>query len=180
MRNERTDRPTKPDLVKTAGGFLAGWIGVTLVGLLDWSTGTEISLSILYLLPIGLAVWFGGLATGLIVAAAAAGIWLVLDTFGGSVYSHPWIPYWNAAVRFGFFVLTTVLLHRIRFFNQHLDGLVRKRTAALAAEVEQRQQAETVVRESETRFRQLAENIKEVFWVSDPGKNEISSIESSA
>jgi PAS domain-containing protein len=122
------------------------------------------------LLPIGLAVWFGGLTTGVIMSAAAAGIWLVLDTFRESVYSHPWIPYWNAGVRLGFFVLTTVLLHRIRFFNQHLDSLVRERTAALAAEVEQRQQAEAVLRESETRFRQLAENIREVFWISNLDK----------
>src|SRR5262249_28393124 len=30
-----------------------------------------------------------------------------------------------------------------------------------------------VLEESEVRFRQLAENIKEVFWISDPDKNEV-------
>jgi two-component system cell cycle sensor histidine kinase/response regulator CckA len=33
--------------------------------------------------------------------------------------------------------------------------------------------AETVLRESEERFRQLAENISEVFWMTDPAKREI-------
>ena len=36
-----------------------------------------------------------------------------------------------------------------------------------------RKRAETVAEESELRFRQLAENIHEVFWLTDPGKNEI-------
>jgi diguanylate cyclase (GGDEF)-like protein/PAS domain S-box-containing protein len=33
--------------------------------------------------------------------------------------------------------------------------------------------AESVLRESELRFRQLAENIREVFWLTDPGKKEM-------
>ncbi len=38
-------------------------------------------------------------------------------------------------------------------------------------DVTDRRQAEDALRESEQKFRELAENIKEVFWISDPHKN---------
>jgi PAS domain S-box-containing protein len=37
----------------------------------------------------------------------------------------------------------------------------------------QRRHAEQILRESEERFRQLAENIHEVFWMTDPARNEL-------
>jgi diguanylate cyclase (GGDEF)-like protein/PAS domain S-box-containing protein len=40
-------------------------------------------------------------------------------------------------------------------------------------DVTEQKRAEAELRESELRFRQLAENIREVFWLTDPGKNEI-------
>lgn len=45
-----------------------------------------------------------------------------------------------------------------------LEVLVQARTAELQQEIEVR-------RESEQRFRQLSENIREVFWITDPAKN---------
>ncbi|HYL87594.1 MAG TPA: EAL domain-containing protein [Burkholderiales bacterium] len=40
-------------------------------------------------------------------------------------------------------------------------------------DVTDQRRIEESLRESESRFRQLAENIQEVFWLTDPGKNEI-------
>ncbi len=43
----------------------------------------------------------------------------------------------------------------------------------LSHDITERKRAEEALRESQQRFRELAENIKEVFWMSDPQKNEI-------
>src|SRR5262249_27289868 len=43
----------------------------------------------------------------------------------------------------------------------------------IAIDVTDRLRAQEALRESEVRFRQLAENIREVFWMSDPNKVEI-------
>jgi PAS domain S-box-containing protein len=62
----------------------------------------------------------------------------------------------------------------LRLHREHLEQLVEERTTFLSevnkqlqAEIIQRQQAEKNLQESEQRFRQLAEHIHEVFWLSD-------------
>jgi signal transduction histidine kinase len=116
---------------------------VCIIGALDWATGVEISFSIFYLLPIGLAVWMGSGTAGVVASVFAALVWLTLDILGNKAgYSHPYIPYWNALVRLGFFLVTTVLLIRLRQMTDGLESMVRVRTESLAAEVEQRKRAE--------------------------------------
>lgn len=54
-----------------------------------------------------------------------------------------------------------------------MDGVVAGRVRGMAHDVTDRMRAEEALRETESRFRQLAENIREVFWLTDPSKNEM-------
>lgn len=63
----------------------------------------------------------------------------------------------------------------LRQSRNQLEQRVQERTADLARanaqlqqEIRERQHAEEILREREERFRQLAENIHEVFWIADP------------
>ena len=91
--------------------FLCGLLLLGLLGIVDYATGSEISFSIFYLLPIVLVGSKVGLATGCVMAVLSAGMWMTADLLAGQHYSHPMIPYWNAGVRLGFFVIIVVMLH---------------------------------------------------------------------
>ena len=87
---------------------------VVVVAFLDYSTGVELSFSIFYLMPVALTAWYTEGRAGQWICVASAMAWYGVDFAGGHVYSHGVIPVWNAAVRFGFFLITTLLLVRLR------------------------------------------------------------------
>ncbi|MGZ5159732.1 MAG: EAL domain-containing protein [Burkholderiales bacterium] len=57
--------------------------------------------------------------------------------------------------------------------NGSLFSELRQQAKRLELEVAERSQAEESLQASETRFRQMAENIREVFWLTDRAKNQV-------
>lgn len=112
-RNNRVERPeTQKKFLKIF--WIAGaLIMVLAVGMADYLTGSEISFSIFYLLPVTLATWCVSRQAGIALAVISAITWLMLD-LEGKVYSHPAIPYWNMLVRFGFFLIVLIILSRLK------------------------------------------------------------------
>ena len=92
-------------VVMATGIFVVFFLGVT-----DYLTGAELSFSIFYLIPISLVTLSGGRVPGLIISLISALTWLVADLTAGANYSKLLIPYWNAIVRLGYFVLHTYLV----------------------------------------------------------------------
>ncbi len=87
---------------------------VGLVGFLDYITGPEISTSVFYLLPIAMVTLFADSITGLVFSVTCAAIWLINDMSDQSAYSSVFIPYWNALVRLGIFLIVTYILHILK------------------------------------------------------------------
>jgi signal transduction histidine kinase len=100
-----------------------GFVLVVIVGVLDFLTGPEISFSIFYLVPVSLVTWFSGRRVGIFVSIVAAITWLTADLLSGAIYSYPIIPYWNATVRFGFFLIVTLVLSSVRRNQQRREEL---------------------------------------------------------
>jgi len=96
-------------LLLAVGGALL----VSIIGILDYSTGPELSFAIFYLVPIGLAAWWGGFAQGILMAMACALSWQMVEIAEGSTISSI-IQLWNGTARFGVFVITSSLLSRLR------------------------------------------------------------------
>ena len=94
--------------------FLLGLLFVGVIGSIDQLTGSEISFSIFYLLPILFVTWYGDQPGGYLTCLVSMLVWFVIDFIGMHIYSHHLIPYWNAAVRLGFFILVAYLLGRLK------------------------------------------------------------------
>ena len=81
---------------------LAGVVGV---GVVDYETGFDVSLSVFYAMPVIFGVWFAGRWIGTLTALLAVCAWTLADRLSGHRFSSEWIPIWNACVRFSFLML---------------------------------------------------------------------------
>lgn len=109
MKSGRKERSRSPARAITEAVLLMG-----AVSALDGATGYEVTVMPLYLIPAALAGWHAGRWSGLAVSGLGAVAWLAADTFAGHPYSHPLIPYWNAATRLAVFGVVAVLAAELR------------------------------------------------------------------
>lgn len=80
---------------------------VAIISAAAYFLGYEITTSTFFIIPIALATGYGGYRQGVFYAFLCALIWYLIDTiFASHLYSHPWIPYWNTAVRLALFLTT--------------------------------------------------------------------------
>ncbi|MDE3054161.1 MAG: GGDEF domain-containing protein [Gemmatimonadota bacterium] len=93
---------------------VAGTALVAALGWVDYATGFEISLSLFYLIPVGLTAWYSARPLALVMCALAAIAWLIADVASGHVYSMPGLHVWNMSIRLGFFIVVALLLAELR------------------------------------------------------------------
>ena len=94
----------------TAFGFAL----VLLMGVLDYLTGYALSFSIFYLLPVMMVSWFVTRRDAFMFSGISAAVWFAADIISGHPYSHVAIPFWNAAVRLGFFLIVAFTITVIK------------------------------------------------------------------
>jgi diguanylate cyclase (GGDEF)-like protein len=93
----------------------AALLGVAVVGVPDYLTGSEISLSVFYLCPVGIATWYAGLYSGMVIALISALSALAGDIGEGHHLTQPLLMAWNALLHFAFMLVVVYLLDRLRF-----------------------------------------------------------------
>ncbi len=90
----------------TPGGALWACLSAVLcVGIADYLTGTEIALTLFYLLPIGFGTWFVSLRAGMALAVASAAVGMLSDTIQRVAAGQAGLPgavvAWNGAMQLG-------------------------------------------------------------------------------
>lgn len=94
---------------------------VAAIALLDYVTGHELSLAVLYFAPVFLAAWLLGRDSSIVVSMMATVTWLVSVIFMGLEYSHPFYYFWDAAITFLTFVLFALVITRLKTALHHAD-----------------------------------------------------------
>lgn len=130
---------------------------VAVISLLDLASGSEMSVSTFYLIPVSFAAGFVSRRVGWVVSVLCAGAWGYLDVTTGPGYSEAWIPYWNSAARLGVFLLVTMLIDGLRIAHARERTLSRTDSlTGIANEREFREHAERVIAQSRRSGRPFA------------------------
>ncbi|MEP6894570.1 MAG: GGDEF domain-containing protein [Chloroflexota bacterium] len=93
-----------------------GWLSVAIVGLIfilgivDYFTGIELSISFFYLIPVSMGAWALGKYLGLSYSVLSATVWLLSNSLSGQTFSNIVVGVWNTEIRFGFYGVVTILL----------------------------------------------------------------------
>lgn len=118
-------QPMPPEVMRwgslgAAQGFVIALLLLVCVAALDYVTGYEVRLAILYLLPIALSTWTGGPRAGMVIVAAASLCWVV--TFRTThAYSQEILFYWEGLVMFAVYILFVWLLARLQVALRRAD-----------------------------------------------------------
>ncbi len=110
---------------RTVSSLVVGFFLILVIGLADYLTGYELSLSILYLLPVSLLAWTAGRWIGLVGALVSAVVWVGADYLGGQPYSSPFFVFWNVFTRTVVFGTSALLFSVLRVSLDREKSLAR-------------------------------------------------------
>jgi diguanylate cyclase (GGDEF)-like protein len=96
------------------------------VATLDYVTGWEVSLTIFYVPPIALVAWFVGRRAGILFALLGGAAWTLHEFASGPPHTNPLFVYWNAAMLVCFFVMTVIILAKLKVALEHERNLSRE------------------------------------------------------
>jgi len=108
---------------KVTAFFIFGCI--TLIGLFDYYSGTEIRIYPLYFLPLSVAAWHFGWIGGISGAISATLAWIVSNRIAGMNYTQDYVWILNAFTQFTAFLTIALVLTWARELLRHEQGAAR-------------------------------------------------------
>lgn len=144
------------------GVLAAGCIVLTLVtGFSDYITGTLISFSAFYLVPVSLAAWFVGTGFGFAIATLCVTVWILGNLVAGDAnFANPFLIAWNGTIQLASFSVVALVLGKLRNLTRDLERRVRDRATALTKEIAERERLQTLLLQaSEKEQRRIGQDL---------------------
>ncbi len=99
---------------------------VLFVGIADYYTGTELSFSIFYLVPVALSTWYSGSHLGVAISLLSVVLLGCINYSEMLRSGNLYVFGWNEAVHLGFFLIVSQLLNDLRRFVRIQTHLARE------------------------------------------------------
>jgi len=144
-----------------AAAVLVAIVLTIFIGIFDYVTGAQISLSAFYLIPVTIAAWFVGIRFGLFVAAACVVVWVAGNVSNGDdEFTTPLLICWNGGVQLASHVVVVITVASIHTLQRSLEDRVRERAAALTKEVTERERLQReLLQVSEREQRRIGQDL---------------------
>lgn len=102
------------------------------IGYCDYLVGAQVSLLVIYLVPVCFATWMVSKRFGLITAVLSVGIWTFSNKLAAGLHMHsPFVSGWNIFSVFVVFVFVIFLLSNFELFLRRMETRMEERTLAL-------------------------------------------------
>ena len=158
-----------PEIIVTTIGLLwvgaLGWINLTLV--------RGLNLEFFYLLGCAVVGWIVG-TRGALLCTLLSAICLCMAEMLRTPPPATGVAFaWHSLVRLLAFAATSWLAAEVGRLTRELERTVKQRTVRLEGEAEEHKATARLLNETLGLFKQVAENIADVFWVTDPAKSQV-------
>lgn len=108
-----------PDRASRSAWITAVLVLVVAIAGIDYASGYNINLLVVYLVPIFLATWMIGRMAGLLTACLAAGLWGAM--FAPQHVALPFLFAWKALIQFLVYIVFVGVLDRLKVALSHAD-----------------------------------------------------------
>jgi signal transduction histidine kinase len=114
---------TLPKRMSPSSATAISLSALALVGYIDFVTG-ELSLILLYFVPIGIEAWFVGRKASLVLSFLALGTWL--SAYLTHEYNGATSACWDTAITLGIFISYSLLLSALRTARSRMEKIAKE------------------------------------------------------
>lgn len=112
--------------------FSIALLWIVGIGLIDWLTGSEVSISVFYLPAVSLSAWFSGRRAATWMATLAWIAWIIAELAAAGSHFSPMVLLWNSLIRFSFFLVAAVLTAEVRI-RQKAEATLKEQKGILGS-----------------------------------------------
>ena len=87
---------------------------IALFGYIDYKFGYEISITVMYLLPILVVSWHIGIKSAFVASLFSAITWFLADVHSGHRYPSILYPLWNSGIKLSIFMMVMFIIRKLR------------------------------------------------------------------
>lgn len=110
--------------------IIVGLLLTAVIGYVDYVTGYELRMELLYLMPISYVTWFVGQRAGIMFSFLSMITTVYSDIMAGKKFTHFTIEIWNGLMYLVFYVIVTLLL-KLQISLQQRENLLEELDNAL-------------------------------------------------